>query len=212
MIDFDLDRPRVSTSADITLVSKGVTVTGRVDSSDADRVVVGPAGDGPMLVADTVAAGDPAELYWIGGQEEWTLAGTVAEIEDGERSRWHIAVAGPAERSQRRKAVRARVEVPVLIPWAGAVMTGNTVDLSEGGMRALVDGWGVPPEPSTPAQVTLTLDDTTVALHGEIVWTSTRGARWLMAMKFLRVPEHVGDQLRRRVFQALRDERAAAAD
>jgi hypothetical protein len=212
MIDFDLDRPSVSSSADVTLVSRGVTVTARVDSSDADLVVVGPAGDGPIWVADTVAAGDPAELYWIGGQEERTLAGTLAEVEDGERSRWHIAVSGPAERSQRRKAVRARVEVPVVIPWAGAVMTGNTVDLSESGMRAMMDGWGVPPEPSTPARATLMLEDTTVELPGEIVWTSTRGARWLMAMKFLRVPENVGDMLRRRVFQALRDERAAAAD
>lgn len=212
MIDFDLDRPRVSTSADVTLVSRGVTVTARVDSSDADRVVVGPAGDGPILAADTVAAGDPAELYWIGGQEEWTLAGTVAQIEEGERSRWHIAVAGPAERSQRRKAVRGRVEVPVLIPWAGAVMTGTTVDLSENGMRALMDGWGIPPEPSTPARATLTLVDSTVELVGEIVWTTIRGAQWLLAMKFLDVPEKDGDLVRRRVFQALRDERAARPD
>jgi hypothetical protein len=212
MIDFDLDRPRVSTAADVTLVSRGVTVTARVDSSDADRVVVGPADDGIAWFGSAVAAGDPAELYWIGGQEEWTLAGTVAEVEGGDMPRWHIAVAGPAERSQRRRAVRARVELPVLIPWAGAVMTGTTVDLSESGMRALMDGWGVPPEPSTPAQATITLDSSTVELHGEIVWTSTRGPRWLMAMKFAHVPEHVGDALRRRVFQALRDERAAAAD
>jgi hypothetical protein len=212
MIDFDLDRPRVSTAADVTLVSRGVTVTARVDSSDADRVVVGPADDGIAWFGSAVAAGDPAELYWIGGQEEWTLAGTVAEVEGGDMPRWHIAVAGPAERSQRRRAVRARVELPVLIPWAGAVMTGTTVDLSESGMRALMDGWGVPPEPSTPAQATITLDSSTVELHGEIVWTLTRGPRWLMAMKFVHVPEHVGDALRRRVFQALRDERAAAAD
>jgi PilZ domain len=212
MIDFDLDRPRVSTAADVTLVSRGVTVTARVDSSGADRVVVGPADEGTSWLADAVAAGDPAELYWIGGQEEWTLAGTVAEVEEGERPRWHIAVSGPAERSQRRKAVRARVELPVFIPWAGAFMTGNTVDLSESGMRALMDGWGVPPEPSTRAHATLTLDDTTIELRGEIVWTSTRGARWLMAMKFQSVPENVSDALRRRVFQALRDERAAAAD
>ena len=48
-------------------------------------------------------------------------------------------------------------------------------------------------------------------LHGEIVWTSIRGAQWLMAMKFVDVPEKAADTLRRRVFQALRDERAANA-
>ena len=90
-------------------------------------------------------------------------------------------------------------------------MTGNTVDLSESGMRALMDGWGLPPEPGTPTQVSLDLDDALVDLHGEFVWTSIRGAQWLLAMKFIDVPEKAADALRRRVFQALRDERAAAA-
>ena len=212
MIDLDLDRPRTSTSADVTLVSRGVTVTACVVLATAEVVVVGPSEGGLEWLAGSVTANDPAELYWIGGTEEWTLAGTVVEVEDGETPRWHIAVTGPAERSQRRKAVRGRVQIPVMIPWAGALMTGTTVDLSESGMRALMDGWGVPPEPATAATATLTLDDDTVELRGEIVWTSTRGPRWLMAMKFTNVPEHTGDVLRRRVFQALRDERAASSD
>jgi PilZ domain len=212
MIDFDLDRPRVSTSADVTLVSRGVTVTARVDSSGVDRVVVGPADDGTAWFGSAAAPGDPAELYWVGAQEEWTLAGTVVQVDERESPRWHISVSGPAERSQRRKAVRAAIELPVEIPWAGAAMTGTTVDLSESGMRALMDGWGLPPDPATRARATITLDESTVDLQGEIVWTSTRGPRWLVAMKFLSVPEKVADALRRRVFQALRDERAAAAD
>jgi hypothetical protein len=211
VIDLDLDRPRMSTSADVTLVSRGVTVTACVEMASAELVVVGPSAGGTEL-AGSVAPNDLAELYWIGGQHEWTLKGTVVEVEDGETPLWHIAVAGPAEHSQRRKAVRGRVQLPVLIPWAGALMTGTTVDLSEGGMRAMMDGWGVPPEPATPATATLTLDDDTVELRGEIVWTSARGARWLMAMKFVDVPEEVGDALRRRVFQALREERARSAD
>ena len=212
MIDLDLDRPRMSTSADVTLVSRGVTVTARVEMASAELVVVGPSAGGSEWLAGSVAANDPAELYWIGGEQEWTLKGTVVEVEDGETPLWHIAVTGPAERSQRRKAVRGRVQLPVLIPWGGALMTGTTVDLSESGMRALMDGWGVPPEPATPVQATITLDETTVEVHGDVVWTSIRGPRWLMALKFRQVPEHVADVLRRRVFQALRDERAAAND
>ena len=87
----------------------------------------------------------------------------------------------------------------------------TTVDLSESGMRALMDGWGLPPEPDTLTQVSLALDDALLHLQGRIVWTSIRGAQWLLAMQFLDVPENAGDRLRRRVFQALRDERAAAA-
>jgi len=208
MIDNDLDRPEESSSADVTLISRGITVTASVEVSSAGLVVVKPAGDGTLWKSDVVQLNDRVELYWIGGQEERTLPGTVSEIEAGGGLRWHIAVSGPAERSQRRSSVRARVQVPVLIPWADGQLTGATVDLSEGGMRALVDGWGVPLDPGTSSRVTLTLDELLVDLHGEIVWTTIRGAQWLLAMKFVDVPENIADRLRRRVFQALRDERA----
>jgi hypothetical protein len=206
--DQNLDRPEESGSADVTLVTRGVTVTASVEVSSTGLVVVRPQGD---QSACDLQPGESVELYWIGGHEERTLPGTLASLEGGAEPLWHISVSGQAERSQRRKAVRARVAIPVIIPWAGRQMEGKTVDLSEGGMRALMDGWGVPLDPGTPSQVSLDLDDSLVHLHGEIVWTSIRGAQWLLAMKFVDVPEQAADRLRRRVFQALRDERAAAA-
>jgi hypothetical protein len=211
MTDPYLDRPEESASADVTLISRGITVTAHVEVSDVSLVVVAPTGDVTAWENADLQQGDAVELYWIGGQEERTLAGTISQIDRGADPRWHLAVAGQAERSQRRKAVRARVSVPVIIPWAGSQMTGSTVDLSEGGMRALMDGWGVPLDPGTPSQVSLTLDDALVHLHGEIVWTSIRGAQWLLAMRFVDVPEKAADTLRRKVFKALRDERAATA-
>ncbi len=211
MIEMDFDRPRVSASADVTLVSRGITVTACVAVATPELVVVRPALERSEWGATAVETDDPTELYWIAGHEEWTLAGTVLEVEGGVAPRWHIAVDGRAERSQRRKAVRARVEVPVQIPWAGAQMTGTTMDLSESGMRALMDGWGVPLDPGTASQATLTLEDALIHVQGEIVWTSIRGAQWLLAMKFVRVPDNVSDALRRRVFKALRDERARTA-
>jgi hypothetical protein len=203
------DRPEETASADVTLISRGVTVTAHVEVSDTYVVVVRPTSGGPGWDSADVRLGDPIELYWVGGQEERTLAGTVSQVEGGGDPRWHLAVSGQAERSQRRKAVRARVAVPVIIPWAGAQMTGHTVDLSESGMRALMDGWGVPLDPGTRSQASLDLGDALLHLHGEIVWTTIRGAQWLLAMKFDELPEKASDLLRRRVFQALRDERAA---
>jgi hypothetical protein len=210
-LDRFVDRPEESASADVTLISRGVTITAHVEVSDTYVVIVRPTGGGPGWDSTAIERGDAVELYWVGGQEERTLAGTVTQLEDGAEARWHLAVSGQAERSQRRKAVRARVEVPVIIPWAGGQMTGNTVDLSEGGIRALVDGWGLPPEPGTPTQLSLDVGDELLHLRGEFVWTSDRGAQWLLALKFIDVPEKASDALRRRVFQALRDERAAAA-
>ena len=216
MTDPDLDRyinrPEESSSADVTVISRGLTITAQVEVSDTYVVVVRPTGGAPGWDSAEIQLGDAIELYWVGGEEERTLTGTVSQVEDGPDARWHLAVSGQAERSQRRKAVRGRVSVPVIIPWAGGQMNGRTVDLSEGGMRALMDGWGIPPEPTTRSQVTLDLDDALLHLHGEVVWTTIRGAQWLLAMKFTDVPEKAADRLRRRVFQALRDERAARPD
>lgn len=211
MLDQTLDRPPVRASTDVTLVTRGVTVTAGVEVSGADLVVVRPYLEAAPQQTD-VASGDRVELYWIGDSEERTLAGRVAEVEAGPDQRWHLAVQGPAQTSQRRRAVRGRVQLPVEIPWAGGALLGHTIDLSEAGMRALVDGWGVPMDPGMRAQVVLELDDDVVRLPGEVVWTVERGAQWLMALKFVDLPERTGDQLRRRVFRALRDERAAEAD
>jgi len=204
----NLDRPEESGVADVTLVTRGVTVTASVEVSSTGVVVVRPAGD---VSRCEIERGEPVELYWIGGNEERTLGGIVTSAEGGSEPRWQIGVKGQAERSQRRKAVRAQVALEVLIPWAGGQMTGTTVDVSEGGMRALMDGWGLPPDPGTALQVSLTLDAALVHLPGTVVWTSIRGAQWLLAVQFQEVPEKAGDLIRRRVFQALRDERAAAA-
>lgn len=209
--DLDVNRPRESTQADVTLVARGITVTARVDVSNDFSLIVRPDGEGSAW-KESVKLGDPVEVFWIGGYEERTLPGKIAQVETGPEPRWHLAATGPAERSQRRKAVRARVELPVVLPWAGAELTGTSVDVSEAGMRALVDGWGLPPQSGTPMRVTITLDKDFVDLRGEVVWQADRGAQWLMAMRFDDVPEHTADLLRRRVFEALRAERAAARD
>jgi hypothetical protein len=210
MSEPDPDRPEESSRADITLVTRGITVTARVEVSGPTFLVVQPMVEGTEWTATAVKPGDPVELFWVGDHEERTLPAKVSEVDVGPDPRWHLFVTGPAERSQRRSAVRARTEVPVLIPWAGAQMTGKTVDLSEAGMRALMDGWGIPPEAGTSVEASLTIDDVFLDLRGEIVRQQVRGAQWLLSMRFDDVPEKDGDVLRRKVFQALREERAHA--
>ena len=207
--DMDVNRPPESSEADVTLVARGITVTACVDISNEYALVVRPNGEGSAW-KESVKPGDPVEVFWIGGYEERTLPARISEVDTGEDPRWHLAATGPAERSQRRKAVRARVELPVILPWAGGELTGSTVDVSEAGMRALVDGWGLPPESGTPMQVTITVDKQFLDLHGTLVWQAERGAQWLMAMQFTDVHEKDADLLRQRVFTALREERAAA--
>src|SRR3954468_15375915 len=116
MTELAVDRPVERTDGDFTLIPRGITVTARVDLSQESRIVVCPSGEGTQWKT-TVRTGDPVELYWVGGHEELTLKATIVSIEIDEdvAPRWHLAVSGPAERSQRRKAVRGRVELPVVL-------------------------------------------------------------------------------------------------
>jgi c-di-GMP-binding flagellar brake protein YcgR len=138
------------------------------------------------------------------------LSAAVSEVETQSGPRWHLSVSGPSERSQRRRTVRARVELPVWIPWAGGEMVGQTLDLSEAGTRVLVDGWGVLPEPGDPVTISIDLGGSNLEVRGEIVRQQMRGVQWLLAMHFTAPPERTQDRLRQRVFQSLREERARA--
>jgi hypothetical protein len=71
---------------------------------------------------------------------------------------------------------------------------------------------GVPLDPGTPSRASLEFGDALLHLKGESVRTTIRGAQLLLAMKLDDLPETAADVLRRRVFRALRDERAAHAD
>jgi c-di-GMP-binding flagellar brake protein YcgR len=208
MTEDDADRPEASSHADVTLVTRGITVTAKVEVSADSGLVVRPIsgwtpGEAP------VQAGDRVEVYWVSGYEERTLPAKVSAVD--EDPIWRLAPTGPAERSQRRKAVRGRVALPISLPWAGALLSGTTIDLSEGGVKALVAGWGLPPDPGTRSEVSISLEDGVLDVIGEVAWHQARGAQWLIALKFHDVPEKVADRLRRRVFQALREERASLA-
>ncbi|WP_104523264.1 PilZ domain-containing protein [Blastococcus atacamensis] len=203
-------RPEVSTSADVTLVARGITVTASVEVSTEFVISVRPHGEGTAWKT-SVKPGDSVELYWVSGYEERTLPAKISGLDDeGDGVLWNLTATGAAERSQRRRAVRARAEVPVTMPWTDGMLSGHTVDLSEAGMRALVDGWGLPPDNGCELNVAISLNERTVHLKGEIVRQTVQGPRWLLSVRFLDVPEADGDSLRRRVFQALREERAAA--
>ena len=211
--DLDVDRPDASTQADVTLVSRGITVTATVTRSDEFRLVVSPAG-ADRAWREAIKPGDPVEVYWVSGYEERTLPAKVAGVDHSEAPSWDLVPTGPAERSQRRKAVRAKVALPIILPWSGGLLRGTTIDLSESGLKTLLDGWGLPPESGTPVVLTLSLeDDVTLELAGEVAWGADRGTgQWVIAVQFTDVGERDGDVLRRRVFRALREERARTGE
>jgi hypothetical protein len=206
-----VDHPEEQTEADITPVVRGISVNSIVESVEGGVVVVRPSAS-EFVDQVVVKVGDVVEVFWKGPEHHRALPAEVVEVEQGAVLRWRMRITGPAEQSQRRKAVRARATLPVLARSGSIDLKGETIDLSEAGMRAMLDGWGLPPEPGHKLDVTLELGDGTVSTKAEVVRHQSRGARWLTSIKFVDISERDQDRVRRRVFQALREERARDAD
>jgi c-di-GMP-binding flagellar brake protein YcgR len=159
-----------------------------------------------------VAVGDQVQVFWKTKEAARALPAQVLAVEQGPVVRWRLQITGPSEASQRRDAVRARVTLPVQVGYGTVELAGETVDLSEAGLRATCEGFGLPPEPGTTLALVLHLADGEVSTNAEVARLQARGARWLLSISFLDLPENDGDRIRRQVFQALREERARQND
>jgi c-di-GMP-binding flagellar brake protein YcgR len=206
-----VDHPEEQTEVEVTLAGRGISVSARVEVVGADALSVRPS-VGEYVDQVVVKPGDEVEVYWKGQDSQRTVPAEVTDVEQGAVIRWRLRITGPAEDSQRRKAVRGRVSVPVEVEYGSIELRGSTVDLSEAGLRGEFDGFGAPPEGGVGLQLQLALEDGLVRTRAEVVRTQARGARWVMSIRFVNIQEKDQDRMRRRVFQALREERARKAD
>jgi hypothetical protein len=206
-----VDHPEEQSEAEVTLTGRGISVSTRVEFVGDGVLTVRPSvGDFVEQIVATV--GDRVEVFWKSGEETRALPAEVLQADAGAAPRWRLQITGPAEVSQRRQAVRGRVSVPLEIGYGSVEITGETVDLSENGMRASAEGFGVPPEQGSTLDLVAQLEDGALRVKGEVVRVQTRGTRWLLSIRFRDLPEKEGDRVRRRVFQALREERARQTD
>jgi c-di-GMP-binding flagellar brake protein YcgR len=206
-----VDHPEEQTEAEITLTGRGISVTARVEMVQNDTIVVRPS-VGDFFEQVVVKVGDVVEVFWKHEDGQRALPAQITAVEQGAVIRWRMNATGPAEHSQRRKAVRGRVVVPVVAGYGAVDLKGETADLSEAGMRAMFEGFGVPPESGAKLDLVIRLEDGEIRTKAEVVRNQARGASWLMSIRFLNILEKDQDRVRRRVFQALREERASKAD
>src|SRR3954447_6557429 len=206
-----VDHPEEDAEAEVTLTSRGISVSTRVEQVSSGVIVVRPSA-GVLVDRGVASVGARAEVFWNVGGETRALPAEVLAVEPGAAPRWRLQVTGPPEGSQRRGGVGARVALPVELGFGSYAMTAETTDLSEAGIRVSVDGFGIPPEAGTLLDVAFSLDDGPLAAGGEVVRFRARGARWALSIRFVDLPERDADRLRRRVFQALREERARLTD
>jgi c-di-GMP-binding flagellar brake protein YcgR len=206
-----VDHPEEQTEAEVTLMGRGVSVSSRVEVVHDGFITVRPS-VGEFVDQVVVRVGDAVEVFWKGEDTQRALPAEVTEVEQGAVIRWRMRITGPAETSQRRKAVRGRIAVPVEAEYGAIDLKGTTMDISEAGLRAEFEGLGAPPEAGAKLALVVHLEDGVVKTRAEVVRTQARGARWVMSIRFVDVQEKDQDRVRRRVFQALREERASKAD
>ncbi|CCG01087.1 flagellar brake protein [Blastococcus saxobsidens] len=206
-----VDHPVEQTEAEVRLAGTNIAVTARVEVVHEGVISVRPsAGD---FAQDTVVkVGDPVEVFWRTDDGQRALPADVLEVQQGAVVRWRLAVTGVAEHSQRRAAVRGRVSFPVEARLGNVELTGTTIDISEAGTRAEFEGFGLAPDAGTTLALSIAFEDGPVNTTAEVIRLQARGARWVLSIRFLDIAEKEQDRIRRRVFQALREERARLAD
>jgi hypothetical protein len=203
-----VDFPDKGNDVQMTVVGHGVTVDCRTVSAE-----------GGLLVLRTIAldelrpvelrAGNRVEVTWARVLDNRLVPATVEAVEGDGDSRWRLRVDGPAEVSQRRQAVRARFAIPVVVMIGERSIETVTEDLSEGGARIAVAADEELPEPGTGIDVHLDLDGSELSVRAEIIRVITlETGRRFVSVRFPGLSERDEDRIRRRVFQALREERA----
>ncbi len=206
-----VDHPEEQSEADVMLAARGISVSTRVEFVDGGVIVVRPSAS-EFVGQSVVVPGDSVEVYWKAADTRRALPADVVEVESGSVVRWRLRIAGPAEESQRRTAVRGRVVLPVTAGHGAVDLTGESVDLSENGIRAQFEGFGVLPESGATLDLAVMLEDGELRTAAQVVRAHARGARWMMSIRFVGMQEKDQDRVRRRVFQALREERAKSME
>jgi PilZ domain len=206
-----IDHPEVDAEAQVSLPGRGITVSVRVEALDGDLLFLRPS-VGEYVDRTVVTQGGLVEVQWQRPEDQRAAPAEVIAVESGAALRWRLRITGPAEVTQRRKAVRARVVVPAEVGTGNLELKGETSDLSEDGAKISMDGFGIQPEPGDSVDLRIELEGGPVVVKGEVIRVAARGARWFLSTRFLGMEEKDQDRIRRRVFQALREERARLAD
>ncbi|WP_346620902.1 PilZ domain-containing protein [Blastococcus montanus] len=206
-----VDHPVEQTEAEIRLVGSDVAVTARVEVVHAGVISVRPSA-GEYVENSVVRVGDVVEVFWTTDAGHRALPAEVLDVQQGAVVRWRLRVTGPAEHGQRRAAVRSRLVLPVEARFGVVELSGQTVDVSEAGLRAQFEGFGIAPDAGTTCGLSIAFEDGPLVTRGEIIRIQTRVTRWVMSIRFVDIAEKDQDRIRRRVFQALREERARLAE
>jgi hypothetical protein len=205
--------PEIGEVVDLVPASLPHTYLCWVDDVRGGQLLVTAPVD-PQLHPVTLRVGERIDLLWRHGGGLRCLPVELVDIEPMERPRWRLAPAGVVQRGQRRDAVRAPITAPVSLEAGPATVRGTAVDVSEGGLRCVLEREQARPgedRPAPPAvgdvvRLAVTLGDVSVRCLAEVARQHPRDdGRAELSLRFIGLTEHEQDRIRERVFASLRD-------
>jgi hypothetical protein len=131
-----VDYPEVREPVDVQAASRGDALTSFVHEAGDGRLVLTVPVDrtGRRVRVDV---GEYVQLVWTGPEGLRALPVELVEVIPGDEPHWRVKPIGPSTRGQRRNAVRAPMSLPVELLVGEVQLIGETVDVSEGGLRCL---------------------------------------------------------------------------
>jgi hypothetical protein len=168
--------------------------------------------DGDMIVltnTNGAATDDGAQvkLRWgIDSGERWVCA----TVESTSESTWTVRAIGPVSHQQRRGWVRVDTAVPVRVRHrpCGHWHDGRTVNLSCGGMAAIIEVPDDAPEAGDDLDIELALPAATIAVTGAVLQAGRGRDGQTLRVEFAGMPDVSRERLARHVFQIQREELA----
>ncbi len=207
-----VDYPAGTTALSVLPLGSDEPLTSRVRREGEDHLDISPPRTGGGKSVRFVER-DLFELSWQADDGLRSVPAEVLGLADDDS--WRLRIAGPASHLQRRAADRAPIGLSVRVSWDDTVLTGSTVDLSEGGLLCVFRpngdlGVHVPfPGKRQPLQLRLDLRPT--ALVTEVALVSRRPREdklheW--SLRYLALPDPAAELIRSHVSTALRIARA----
>ena len=206
-----VDHPEEQTEAEVTLTGRGISVSARVEVVQNEFISVRPSVS-EFVDQVVVKVGDVVELFWKTDDSQRALPAEITDVEQGAVVRWRMradrsrrgqpAAQGRPRPGDRAGHCRVRVHRP----------QGRDHRHQRGGPARGVRGTRCSAGGRRRLDLLVELEDGTFKTKAEVVRTQARGARWVISIRFTGIQEKDQDRIRRRVFQALREERAKRAD
>jgi hypothetical protein len=196
--------------------SRADALVGWSEGSDDDELIVSAPLDRSQRPV-SLPIGEHLEVVWRAADELCALPAVLASVEVGERPMWRLRRAGVLRRGQRRDAVRAPLAIPVRLGPDAAPISGTSVDVSEGGLRCILDEdrptseHDAAVDPALPrtgdvVRVTTLFPDFSVTCAAEVTRLHDRvDPRLELSVRFIGLTENQQDDIRRRVFARLRE-------